>query len=365
MQFYNPTKTFIETKCVKNHKNDICKIGTRAFIVTGKSSQKNGSLQDICDVLDQASIPYTVFNDVEENPSTETVYKAAKLGIAFCADFVIGIGGGSPLDAAKAIAMMIKNPDKDEDVFYNKKEDLAFLPVITIPTTCGTGAEVTPNAVLTYHSQKKKGSMPYRSFPELALIDGKYISDAPRQLIINTSIDALAHAIESYLNTNSSSFNRMFSKYALESWKQCKEIINKETRTEEDNLHLMLTSTIAGMAISHTGTSLPHFFGYDLTYAGYASHGHACGLFLPSYLRTYEKHNPETVQDIMTLIGFKDTADFSSYIKANLPEVTITKTVVSSYIEKVSKATSKLQTYPYNIDTKSIEKMYADALTII
>ena len=365
MQFYNTTKAFVEKECVKNHEKDICSVGTGAFIITVKSSKINGSLNDICSILKKNNIPYHIFDDVEENPSTTTVYKASRIGIEHKSDFVIGIGGGSPLDAAKAIAMLIKNPEKKEDCLLHKTEELDFLPVITVPTTCGTGAEITPNAVLTYHAEKKKGSMPYKSYPVLALIDGKYILNAPRQLVINTAIDALSHALESYLNTSANPYNFMFSKYALELWKDCKDILKKETLDIDSAQHLMLTSTIAGMAISQTGTSLPHYFGYDFTYAGYASHGHACGIFQPSYLKEYEKHDSEPVKEICNYLGFKDVNEFDEYMKSNLPEVKVKKETIYPFIQKVSNTTSKLKTFPFEISYESIESMYKDAITLI
>lgn len=125
------------------------------MIITGKhSSRSNGSLR--CDRSpEKENISYIIFDDIEENPSVETVMKARELGIREQVDFVIGIGGGSPLDASKAIALMIANPDVTEEVLY-QSNPLPYLPVVCIPTTCGTGSEVTPYAILTLHKQRTK-----------------------------------------------------------------------------------------------------------------------------------------------------------------------------------------------------------------
>src|SRR5699024_5611599 len=109
----------LEKDCVRNHQKELLSFGTRALIVTGKhSSRANGSLQDILSVLQAAEVPYMIYDDIEENPSVETVAAAAEEGKAFRADVVIGIGGGSPLDAAKAIALLIANPQEDADCLY-------------------------------------------------------------------------------------------------------------------------------------------------------------------------------------------------------------------------------------------------------
>ena len=97
MRFFDPTNTYAEKNCVKNHKKELLALGSRAFVITGhSSSKKNGSLDDVIAVLEEASVPYQIFNEIEENPSVETVVRAAEIGKEFKADFVIGIGGGSP-----------------------------------------------------------------------------------------------------------------------------------------------------------------------------------------------------------------------------------------------------------------------------
>ena len=110
MRFFDPTNTYAEKNCVKNHKKELLALGSRAFVITGhSSSKKNGSLDDVIAVLEEASVPYQIFNEIEENPSVETVVRAAEIGKEFKADFVIGIGGGSPLDASKAISLEFAN----------------------------------------------------------------------------------------------------------------------------------------------------------------------------------------------------------------------------------------------------------------
>ena len=155
MKLYMPTKVYNEKGCVRQHSQELAELGTKALLVTGKhSSRVNGSLQDVEDALNREQVPYVVFDGIEENPSVETVMRATALGLSEKVDFVIGIGGGSPMDASKAIALMIANPEKKADFLYEtdaavKQAANKALMVAAVPTTAGTGSEVTPYAILT------------------------------------------------------------------------------------------------------------------------------------------------------------------------------------------------------------------------
>ena len=111
MRFFVPTDIYVEKDCVRNHSKNLLAVGKRAIIMTGRhSAAANGSLNDVTEVLKAGEIPYQIFNEVEENPSTDTVGKAAQIAREFNADFIIGIGGGSAIDAAKAAALLLVNP---------------------------------------------------------------------------------------------------------------------------------------------------------------------------------------------------------------------------------------------------------------
>ncbi|MCD8020687.1 MAG: iron-containing alcohol dehydrogenase [Clostridiales bacterium] len=316
MRFYDPTNVYLEKNCVQNHKKELLSLGTRAFIITGRHSAKiNGSLDDVLAVLNEASVPYSIFDEIEENPSVETVARAAEIGKEFQADFVIGIGGGSPMDASKAIALLIANPKETSDCFYVAK-DLKALPVVAIPTTCGTGSEVTAVSVLTRHHLKTKKSIAYKIFPELSLIDGKYLAKASQKILISTSVDALAHLAESYLSTSANLYNRMFSEYGLKLWKDVIPVLSSEKEPDEEMYEkMMLVSTIAGMAIAQTGTSLPHALSYRITYTYGVAHGKACGIFLAAYMKEYAKNCPEDIEHMLSLLGFDSLEAFGSFLQ--------------------------------------------------
>ena len=210
MKFLMPTLVYSEENCVLNHSAELAALGSRALIVTGKrSARRCGAFADVTAALDKHGVSWVEFAEVEENPSVETVMRARQVGCKVKADFVIGIGGGSPMDAAKAIALMIRHPDRDWDYLYDKTAETTTLPIAEIPTTAGTGSEVTAVSVLTRHDIHVKGSIPHKIFADLALIDGKYVSGAPAQILANTTMDALCHLYESYIHTAATDFSRM------------------------------------------------------------------------------------------------------------------------------------------------------------
>ncbi|MDO4975738.1 MAG: iron-containing alcohol dehydrogenase family protein [Eubacteriales bacterium] len=365
MRFFLPSDIYVEKNCVLNHKKDILAMGKRAFIVTGRHSAKaNGSLDDVLSILKEGHVAYEIFSEVEENPSVETVAKAASMGKAFGADYLIGIGGGSPIDASKAISLLMANPEETEECLYNAK-DLSYLPILAIPTTCGTGTEATPVSVLTNHQKGIKKSIPYKIFPKLSLVDGKYLKAASKNLLINTAVDALAHSVESYLNSKSNIYNRMFPEYALKLWGDQKKLLLEEGPLTDDQYEmLMLASTISGMAITHTGTGLPHGMSYDLTYNYGVPHGKACGYFLPAFLEVCSRYVPEDVDHVLALLGMKDVAEFSAFLKDLLGDYSITQEARDKFVGAMATNEGKLSAFPGPVKAEEVAYMYDASLKI-
>ena len=363
MDFYMPTKVHLEKGCVKKYTKELTSLGTKALIVTGRSSsKKNGSLSDITNALTSEGVLYIIFDEIEENPSVETVMKGAKIGIQEHADFVIGIGGGSPMDAAKAIALMIANPEESESLLYESRP-APVLPVVAVPTTAGTGSEVTPWAVLTRHSERTKQSISHRIFPTLALIDHSYMAFASRDILVCTAIDALAHQNESYLNTKTTILNRMAAEYGLRLWGSVKDVLlSGDTPSDSECQTLMLASTIAGMAIAHTGTGLPHGMSYYLTYEHGIPHGNAVGIFLPAYLDIFEDR--EQVKRLLLLLDFKNEKAFTKYIDSLFEVVTLNESDVKRFIDGMLSNKKKLANYPFTMTDEKFYRMYKNSVHI-
>lgn len=367
MNFYMPTKIYSEYNCVKNHALELASLGTKALIVTGKrSSRVNHSLPDVIEALTFTNTPYCLFDEIEENPSVELIVRAAEFGKKEQADFVIGVGGGSPLDASKAIAILMKNPDCDGSVFY-KKIELDALLVACVPTTAGTGSEATPYAILTRHDKQTKQSIAQKVFPRLSLVDSQYLTTASISIRANTAIDALAHLLESYLNNNASDYSRMLCEYALKLFSTIKDTLLLESKgtssaAPEFFERLMTISTIAGMAISHTGTSLPHGMSYFITYHHNVPHGKAVGIFLAAYIANCPEK--ETVNTLLSLMGFSSTHELKTFLHQILGEVSLTSDEVRTYCNAMMENKGKLANCPYSINDKLMYQLFIESIKI-
>lgn len=356
MNFYLPTMVFHEENAVANHSEQMAHYGKKALIVTGKSSKRNGALDDVIKGLEKYNTAYVIYDKIQENPSVDCVMDATRFGRAEGTDFVIGIGGGSPLDAAKAIALMIQNRDSSKEVLYESKP-LKAIPVVTIPTTCGTGSEVTPYAILTREDIQTKQSISHKIYPAMALVDGKYLKNAPVSLITNTAIDALGHMLESYFNTKATDYSRMFCQYAMEVWAEATDILYGMEPKEEDYGNLLFASTLAGMAISHTGTSIPHGLSYYLTYHKGIPHGKAVGYFLQGYLSVLPEEFEVQVIMALRALGFGSWEQFAGFMKEMLGKAPITDQEQAAMVEEIAGNERKLSAVPFAITRQDIEEM--------
>lgn len=363
MNFYLPTKIHVQRGCVSTYKEELASFGTKALIVTGpNSSKQNGSLKDVTEALSAQGVSYVIFDSVEQNPSLDNVEAAAQVGKDENVDYVIGIGGGSPMDAAKAIAVLVANPDKTAKALY-EQEPLRALPVVEVATTAGTGSEATPYAVLTLHEEQTKRSMMPKVFPALALVDPGYLNFSNKDLLVNTAIDALAHLIESYLNTNADPFNRMLSEYGLDLWGSVKEILLiEEDPTDEEAETLALASTIAGMAISHTGTSLPHAMSYYLTYEKGVPHGNAVGVFLPAFIDLYEDRSK--VKTVLRLLEFRNEKSFFKFIDSLFDIISIDQDELDRYVDGMLGNERKLASYPFPMTRETMELLFLNSVSV-
>lgn len=395
MRFYVPTDIYVEKDCVKNHAKELLAVGKRALVVTGHSSAKvNGSLNDVTEVLNAGGVAYKIFDEVEENPSTDTVGKGAQIAREFGAEFIIGIGGGSAIDAAKAMAILLVNPSVNADELHKApSHPLNHAPVVAVPTTCGTGSETTPVAIITNHKINLKKSIPHRIFPVLALVDGKYLASAKKQLIVNTAVDALAHMVESILNIHSNMLNRMCPEYGLKLWGECKEALivsvaaNNATAkciiagnaaqdaaqnaSENDapidaSLYekLMYTSTIAGMSIAMTSTAVPHGMSYDLTLSKGTPHGPAVGYFLAAYVEVCQKKVPADVEKIISLLGLKNVEEFAAMLRKLIGTCTVTRELRDKFAAAMKVNRSKLDLVPDGITPNEVEYIYDKSLVV-
>lgn len=349
-----PVKIVEERNAVANHAAELASFGTKALIVTGKHSAVHcGALADVTAALESNDTGWALFDRVEENPSTDTVMEGRGFGLANGCDFVIGIGGGSPMDAAKAIAFMMGYPEQGVAYLDEKGPDDRTLPFLEVPTTCGTGAEITWVSVLTRTAIRKKGSIPHRLYAKMALADYRYLLNAPASVIRNTSVDALAHLAESYVNTKATEFSKMLVERGLATWKLAKGVLSGEEEMSGKMAQaLMHASVLAGMAITHTGTSLPHGMSYPLTMELGMPHGKACGYFLADYLK--ESQSPDTIR-ILKLTGFDSLEEMKGFIWSACDIEKAPRELLASIAEMILASPGKLASAPFACSREVIE----------
>lgn len=338
-KYYMPTRVIFGKNCVRENSQLFKTLGHKALIVTGAQSAKgNGAEKDVRTALESAGIGYLIYDQVMSNPTIACVYEGAKIAKANEVDFIIAIGGGSPMDAGKAIALLAAQDIAEENLFSGPYAE-QVLPLALIPTTAGTGSEVTQYAILTNDKGQTKTSIASDLlFPDVAFLDARYTEHLPADITINTALDALSHAIESMLSIRASSLSKLLAKDSIELIMACIPAIVKAVRSAsgfslelEKREQLLLASSLAGMVIAQTGTTIVHSMGYSLTYFRNIDHGRANGLLLGEYLRLVEKAQPDltaTILEAMNLSGLDKFDDLMNNLlgrKENLSPEEITQ----------------------------------------
>ncbi|WP_461206390.1 iron-containing alcohol dehydrogenase family protein [Clostridium sp. DL1XJH146] len=358
-----PTKVLFGKDVLEKHKDLIKKIGGKCLIVTGKSSsKKNGSLHDVEKILSELRIKYSIFDEIEENPTIELVEKGGLFARNEKSDFIIAIGGGSPLDAAKGIGVFAYNKDFQKENLFDQPLRKS-IPIIAIPTTSGTGSEVTPYAIYTDHIAKTKRNFSHKIFPEIAFLDAKYTETVPYGVTVNTAVDAFSHLIEGYLNVNANTLSDASAEKGIKLFGECMNALYNKEIDYEIREKLLLMSTLGGIVIAQCGTSLPHGMGYHLTYYHHISHGKANGLLLPAYMKLCEKSNKDKVDRIIELLGIESIKEFSDFIKITLgDEFKLSEEEITTYSALMIGNEAKLKNHPEKVEVNDIEMIYKDFL---
>ncbi len=285
-----PTKIYTGKDCVKNNPTALA-LGKKCIIITGRSSAKvSGAYSDVTQVLSSLGIEYVLYDGIGENPAIESCFEAAETAREFGAEFVIGIGGGSPLDACKAISTMAKMPELDTETLFDASIIKTSLPIIAIPLTAGTGSEVDKNSVLTL-GDKKKTYIDDSVFPVSAFLDPKYLKTLNPNYTVATAIDAFCHCIESFVSPKSTDESE---KEALAGGKLIWDALtgnsfipNEEDAAgldEETRMNMLMGAAYGGLALTVTGTGFTHPLGYGLSLYYGIPHGKACGAFTGKYI---------------------------------------------------------------------------------
>jgi len=336
-----PTKVFSGKDCIVKNSDVFKSLGKKAMLVTGRSSaKKNGSQKDVISALESEGIEYIVFDKVMANPTIACSYEGAEFAKQHDVDFIITMGGGSPMDAAKAMAILAKQDIKEEDLF-NGQYSNQVLPIVAVPTTAGTGSEVTQYSILTNDAVESKTSIASELiFPKVAFVDAKYMMGLPITTTVNTAVDALSHSVEGMLSVRSSIVSDALAKESIKLFIKCcpamaNAIQHNDISLIDEKLRydLMQCAMLAGMVIAQTGTTAGHAMGYSLTYFKDIDHGRANGLVLPGYMAFVEKDKPQLIKEILLAMGMTELSEFKALIDKLLGE---TEVISLEDVEKYS-----------------------------
>lgn len=355
--------------------------GRKAFLVTGKSSAKKlGFLQTLKEALEGEGVEYTTFDKVEPNPSIQTVEAASRLFKERSCDHIIALGGGSPLDAAKIMGLLVSSPPPLSQYFGKDKIEKSIPPLVAIPTTAGTGSEVTPYAVITEiknsEHTKRVIASPYLC-PEEAILDPELTLPLPVSLTSDTGVDALSHAIESYISKKASFLSEAIALEAVKLIGQYLPVAVKSPQDIEARSHMMYASLLAGVAITQTGATLLHGMGYRLTSDFGIPHGKANGVLLPAF---WEINFPGCPEKFSRLIPYlEENAPLSSrqdpersahMIKNFLhraglteePKLNINEDTILEFAREAAENKRRMANNPRNLSLEEITTIYKKSL---
>lgn len=319
--FLMPTKVISGRDCILKNAQIFSSLGKKAIIVTGKhSAKKSGALNQVVEALSSVSISYKIYDQVEPNPSVDCVCKGGELAKSFGADFVIGIGGGSPMDAAKAIALLARNPWNEN--LFNQTYKNHPLPICAVPTTAGTGSEVTQYSIITDEQNQTKRSIATADiFPRYSFLDGTFMVGLSNTTTINTVIDAFSHAAEGYLSKRANFMSDRFAEQSISILGKYLFDLNNKKMTVEERDELLYASMLAGIVIAQTGTTIVHGMGYSLTYFKHIDHGRANGLLFHSFLKFTQREQSGKIEKILSLLKLSSLDQFKTQMQQLLSPI--------------------------------------------
>ncbi|HFX3844830.1 TPA: lactaldehyde reductase [Enterococcus faecium] len=285
---------------------------SKAAVITDKGLIEHGIATKVTELLDKAAIDYALYDGIVPNPTIQNV----KDGVAFVkeaeADCLIAIGGGSPIDTAKAIGIILTNPEFSDVISLEGVADTKnpCLPILAIPTTSGTAAEVTINYVITDEvNHRKFVCVDPHDIPIVAFIDSDMMMGMPKKLAASTGMDAMTHAIEGFITKGAWEMTDMLHLKAI-------EIIGHSLEASVDGDQngrekMALGQYIAGMGFSNVGLGLVHGMAHPLSAWYNIPHGVACAALLPTVMKYNKEYTGEKYREIALVLGIKGAAEMS------------------------------------------------------
>ena len=282
----------------------------KVLVVTDKALFEVGVTARVTEVLDKAGIEYSVYSEVKPNPTIKNVLDGLAKCKEFGADVIVAVGGGSSIDTAKGISILMTNPDRMDVVSLNGASNTKNkgLPLIALPTTSGTAAEVTINYVITDEERKiKMVCVDPHDIPILAIVDSDLMASMPKSIAASTGMDALTHAVEGYITKAHNTMSDMFHMKAIQLiFENLPAAVNEKDENAIENMGL--AQYIAGMGFSNVGLGIVHSMAHQLGAVYDTPHGVANAILLPTVMRFNGAVCADRFREILVNIGRPDAA---------------------------------------------------------
>ncbi|MDU4216503.1 MAG: iron-containing alcohol dehydrogenase [Veillonella sp.] len=351
--------------------------GNKALIVTGRTSAKKSGLYDrVTAKLDAAHIEHVLFDQVDANPLTTTALDGATLAKSESCDMVIAIGGGSIMDCAKGIAFMAVNDGDINDYIFNRKTSDKALPLIVIPTTCGTGSEGNGFGVLTNPKTGDKKSLRCNAIvPKVSIVDPAVMGTMPPHVLASVGFDALCHNIEAYTSKTAQPFTDALAHYAVTLLAQylvplaeSKSAVLNETQLTKAWESVTLASTIGGMVINTAGVTLAHGMEHPASGLKDITHGVGLAVIEPVAVEYTWSANPDKFGALARIFNHGDGSELGEALRlivhdldltTNLTELGFTKEDIPWLVDNVYVvATGNIANTMANVSREDIEMLY-------
>lgn len=309
--------------------SEVAKYGKKALIVTGRSStKKSGLLDKTISLLREVNVECEIFDKVEQNPLTTTVYEGVDVIKETGCDVVLGLGGGSIMDAAKSIAFSAKNPGDISEYIFGIKQGTDALPIILVPTTCGTGSEGNCFSVLTNPETKDKKSLRTNIIiAKASIIDPELMTTMPKSILASVGFDALAHNMEAYISKIGQPLTDMQALYGIKLLAEnLTKVYNNPTDLDAWE-KVTLASTLGGMVIGVAGVTAPHGMEHPASGLHDIVHGKGLAAITPVIIEKSWESDMKKYGDISKLLGGTDARDCADAVRSFLEKIDLKVTL--------------------------------------
>ncbi len=373
-QYHLPVNLIFGTGRVETLGSETAKWGTRALVVTGKgSTKKSGLLDRALSILKAAGVSAVVFDQVTPNPLTTTAYEAAALAKAEGCDVVVGLGGGRIMDAAKATAFLCRNDGDVNDYIFGRIQGREGLPIVLVPTTCGTGSEGNGFAVLTNPDTGDKKSLRGTFIvPKASIIDPDLMKTMPPKVLASVGFDALCHNMEAYLSRIGQPMTDIMSQEGIHL--TAGNLLRAYQDPSDTAAWEAITwaSTIGGMVIHSAGVTAPHGMEHPASGLKDIVHGNGLAALTPVVYEASVDADPEKFGRISQLLGGKDASDCvdrivrlleALHLRVTLSQLGISAKDIPWMTENCLKVSGpSMQNHPRQFGAEEIAILYEKAL---